>query len=662
MKKVKINDLGEFRFLGFPRFNPSGDKLVFSVARADLEENKYLSDLYLLEVESGEIKRLTTSETERDFKWLDGHQLLFTSRLSEKDKGRAKEEDFTVIQRLDILGGEAEKWLEIPLKLEDYFLLDDDRLLVWYKYNLHDQMFFALSEADRKKEISRRKEAHDYEVIEEIPFWSNGGGFVSKNRDALAFYDVREKKVIDLYKEDRVILSVKLNPSKTMAAVISYENNGVMPLENDLTILDLATGKNKKIEFGNAEYQAIDFMSENRLFFAYSRHDLYGLNQNPQFASLDLRALQISEYPYTMESSLGNTVGSDVTYFKGTNFKVEGDKLYFVETVDTDSFLQCMDIHGEAVTMSESAGSVLAFDVKGDRLALVRQHKQSLPELFLFDEAWRKVSTFNLAYEQGHAIQVPERVVLSSRNIHGFVLTPRTVKPGKRYPGILMIHGGPKTVYGSVFMHDAQVLASEGYFVFYCNPTGSDGRGNDFADIRGKYGTVDYEDLMCFTDYVLAHYPVDPDRLCVTGGSYGGFMTNWVVGHTNRFKCAITDRSISNWVSKFGITDIGYFFNKDQIGSDPWSDVEKLWAASPLKYAPQMKTPMLLIHSDEDYRCWVPEAFQLFTALKLHGVEARLCLFHGENHELSRSGKPKHRIRRLEEMLTWLNKHLPEVL
>jgi len=197
--------------------------------------------------------------------------------------------------------------------------------------------------------------------------------------------------------------------------------------------------------------------------------------------------------------------------------------------------------------------------------------------------------------------------------------------------------------------------------VFFCNPRGSDGRGDEFADIRGKYGTIDYQDLMKFTDLVLEKYPqIDKGRIGVTGGSYGGFMTNWLIGHTDRFQCAVSQRSISNWISKFGTTDIGYYFNADQIQSTPWDNMEKMWFHSPLKYADRAVTPTLFLHSEEDYRCWLAEGLQMFTALKYHGVDARFCLFRGENHELSRSGKPRHRVRRLEEMTNWFETYLKQ--
>ena len=144
------------------------------------------------------------------------------------------------------------------------------------------------------------------------------------------------------------------------------------------------------------------------------------------------------------------------------------------------------------------------------------------------------------------------------------------------------------------------------------------------------------------------------------GGSYGGFMTNWIIGHTDRFAAAVSQRSISNWIAFEHTTDIGYFFTPSQHGTTTRQDVRKLWDLSPLKYAPNAVTPTLFIHSDQDYRCWMVEGLSMFTALKLHGCPAKLCLFHGENHELSRSGRPLNRIKRMEEILSWFNKYLKE--
>lgn len=214
--------------------------------------------------------------------------------------------------------------------------------------------------------------------------------------------------------------------------------------------------------------------------------------------------------------------------------------------------------------------------------------------------------------------------------------------------------------YGRVFFHEMQVWASHGYFVFFCNPFGSDGQGNEYADIRGHYGYEDYQDLMAFTDAVLAEVKqIDPNRLGVTGGSYGGYMTNWIITHTSRFKAAASQRCISNWISLWGTSDIGPDFVRDQMQAG-LEDIETLWKHSPLKYVDQAETPTLFIHSDEDYRTPIEQGYQMLNGLIDQGVEAKMIVFHGENHELSRSGKPVHRMRRLEEITKWMDDHLKE--
>ena len=164
---------------------------------------------------------------------------------------------------------------------------------------------------------------------------------------------------------------------------------------------------------------------------------------------------------------------------------------------------------------------------------------------------------------------------------------------------------------------------------------------------------------MEFTDEVLKRVSqIDVKRVAMTGGSYGGFMANWIIGHTDRFAAVASQRSISNYISKCLTTDIGYYHNLSAIQADPWSSPEKMWAHSPLAYADKAKTPTLFIQSDEDYRCWMGDAVQMLQALLMHGVPARMCLFHGENHELSRSGKPRHRVRRLKEITSWFDEWL----
>ena len=206
-----------------------------------------------------------------------------------------------------------------------------------------------------------------------------------------------------------------------------------------------------------------------------------------------------------------------------------------------------------------------------------------------------------------------------------------------------------------------QVWANKGYFVFFCNPRGSDGMGDEFSRIMGKNGTIDYEDIMEFTDHILNTYPaIDKSRLGVTGGAYGGYMTNWIVGHTDRFAVAATQRSIGDWIVHEYAADTGYWVTSESYPPNAIAQVEKAWEQSPGKYSINIKTPMLFIHSEQDLRCPLSEAMAVYSGAIRSGNEVRMCLFHDENHELSRSGKPRNRVKRLVEITSWMEKYLEE--
>ena len=362
-----------------------------------------------------------------------------------------------------------------------------------------------------------------------------------------------------------------------------------------------------------------------------------------------------------LDRGLRNSVICDCRYGltdQAQAFRVDGDRAWFVSTDGYRSHLHTVDAHGGVVQVSQELRSIEDYDVRDGRAAVVGLEGLGLQELYLVEAGReRRLTDFNAAALEGKDLSVPEYVRLENGTPEGldcWYMRPVGFEVGKKYPTLLHIHGGPKMTFGDVFVHEMQCWAAEGFAVLFCNPRGSDGKGNAFADIRGRYGTVDYEDLMAFVDWASDTLPfVDRDRLGVTGGSYGGFMTNWIVGRTDRFRAAVTQRSICNWVSMAGITDIGYFFVPDQQAADIWSGVDQLWNQSPLKYADQARTPTLIIHSDEDHRCELSQGLQFFTALRRNGVEARLCVFKGENHDLSRSGRPRPRLARMQEIVRW---------
>ncbi len=255
------------------------------------------------------------------------------------------------------------------------------------------------------------------------------------------------------------------------------------------------------------------------------------------------------------------------------------------------------------------------------------------------------------------ALSVPERLTFQNElgEGEGWVLRPAGDGP---FPALLSIHGGPHATYGHGFMHEFQLLAARGYAVCYSNPRGSLGYGQAWSsDIFGRWGSVDAADLLNFFDVCLSQLPLDAARTGVMGGSYGGYMTNWLTSHSDRFQVAVTDRSICNLISFGGTSDIGMRFWDDELGGNfhRSADIDKLWAMSPLRYAEQVKTPTLIVHSVLDHRCPVEQAEQWFAALKLHGVPVRFVRFPDEDHELSRAGRPDRRAARLNEYLDWLD-------
>jgi dipeptidyl aminopeptidase/acylaminoacyl peptidase len=225
---------------------------------------------------------------------------------------------------------------------------------------------------------------------------------------------------------------------------------------------------------------------------------------------------------------------------------------------------------------------------------------------------------------------------------------------------VLEIHGGPHAAYGEAFFFEFQVLAGQGHGVLFINPRGSTGYSERFTMASNDdWGGNDYRDLMLGVDTAIARNAwIDPARLGVTGGSFGGYMTNWIVTQTDRFKAAVTQRSISNMISKWGVSDIGYMGNDLQWGGPPWENLQFYLDRSPLMHVTKVVTPLLIIHSERDLRCPIEQGEQFFTALKYLRREVEMVRFPDEGHELSRSGQPLHRLERLQRIAGWFRDRL----
>ncbi len=364
------------------------------------------------------------------------------------------------------------------------------------------------------------------------------------------------------------------------------------------------------------------------------------------------------------------SVGGDSRYgaLPNTPAWSDGRTVYTNANREGRSGLAAVDIEtGSLKPLSDEDRVVTSFSYAAGAFLFTAETPHQPGELFYRERAEGQVEERRLSDVNADFV---EKYRLSEASEHhvqkddGLALTYWTLppaKPRKDKALVLQVHGGPHTNYGYGFSFEFQLLASAGYGVVYGNPRGSSSYGADFATaMLGSYGTIDADDVLAIAHAAREEHGSSSKDvpMHLTGGSYGGFMTNWLVGHTNEFRSAVTQRSICNWLSFYGASDIGYRFGELEVAGNPWDNLETLWEQSPLKYVKNVRTPTLIIHAEEDHRCPVEQAEQFFVALKRIGkVDTKFIRFPGEGHELSRSGRPDRRVQRLEAILEWFETH-----
>lgn len=660
MEKVVYQDLYQFNFISDPLIAPDGKHAIFARHNAVEETNGYRSEVWVIDLKTGEYHPLTTGGDERGAFWIDADTVAFvTSRGKKKDAKEQKES--TEWYQINIHGGEAVPFMSVNERASQIKLIDENTYVYTTEHTAPENN--PLPEPENEGEAADRAEqGKDFDVFDEIPFWFNGRKVINKKRGAIMLCKQGEVKAITPPYLDAT--GMQLSPDKTKLVYGGCEYKDKQSWTSGMYLYDLTTGETQTLVApGAVAVGGFYFMGSDDIFFTRTREEKRG--DNPDFCLYHLKTGEVETLPFP-DLLPYNSVGTDAAYGGGQGMKYENGYLYFLRTAWGNSHLVRVNHEGALETVVQAPGSVSAFDIAQGVVIFTAMRGSSLAELYRCradepEAGEERLTHLNEAYEQSHSVITPEYFMFENREgvtLEGFVLKPLGFEAGKKYPGILEMHGGPKVAFGSVFHHEMQCFANMGYFVFYTNPRGSDGRGEAFARLNGRMGTIDYEDFMDFTDEVIRRYPeLDSERIGVCGGSYGGFMCNWIIGHTNRFAAAASQRSIANYFTKMLCTDIGVNHNSLQVG-DPWENTEQVWRASPLQYAPQAQTPTLFIQSDEDYRCWMSDAIQMFNALQQNGVPTRLALFHGETHELSRSGRPKNRISRLTEIGDWFEQYL----
>ncbi len=646
-RPLKIDDLERIVMVSDPKISSNERYTTFTISKASIKDNRYYSSIWILDNKNLEYEQLTSGPSDHSHEWSpDGRRIAFISRRT------FKEEEVG-----------AEIWImNVERRYEPRLLLKLDKPIENIRWSPDGSKILFISQVGKPEE--------DVKIIEDIPIWFNGKGFTYNIRTHLFIIDVESGNYEQITKGDFNVKYAEWSPDGSKIAFIS-EDYKLKPYIRDIHILDVSTREHKRITKSNMSIWDLTWSPDGR-YIAFRGHDFSrGLSTLVRLWLLDVSSGEVKLFT-NVDRDLYNGMNSDVRGPSSARaIQWVGNYIYYPIGEGGAVHLQRVNIKGEIEPVITGDFTVEDYSISKNLIIATIMNSVEPPELYMFKKGTlSKISRFNKALLEEVHLNKPVHFKFKASDgveIDGWILKPHDFKEDVKYPAILYIHGGPPTAYGESFLHEFHVLSGEGFVLVFTNPRGSTGYSQEFKDIRGRYGDRDYRDLMEAVDYVLKNYNfIDGDRLGVTGGSYGGFMTNWIIGHTDRFKAAVTQRSICNWISDYGTTDIGFYFNEDQIAGGferPFWDEKwfnKYWDQSPIKYIGNAKTPLLIIHSIEDYRCWLDQALQIFTALKVKGVPTRLVLFPKENHDLSRRGKPKHRVERLKQIIEWFKKYLKE--
>lgn len=642
-----------------PELAPDEQQALFLRTVMNEQENTYNTHLFHIHLVTNKISQWTFgNETVTSPKWSpSGEQVAFLAKRGEKQQ----------LYLLNTSGGEAQPLTDFPVGVQS-FLWSPCGEGIWLTSSLKEG--YSFTEPEEKKD-DKFLQAY---VVDRMKYKEDGtGGSGLKEQDRftqIGFLTIATKEVEAFTAGNylHTLWDISKDSQKLIIGVNRQQNND-SDFQAPLYLVDIATKQETVLIDEDGYYEQAVFSEDDR-YIAYTGYDMtYKNATHTQLYIYDIQTAVTQNLTAELDAPVGDMAVADVQQRVSTKpvLWTATNDLYFQLSTMGDVRLYYATLEGAIYPASPEEEHIYSFTIfkDGNRALATISNPTEPGELFNLDITTgerTQLTSFNEALIQEVTLVKPEPIVFETfdgQMVHGWIMKPAQFIEGESYPLIVEVHGGPHAMYANTFFHELQLLAAEGYGVLYINPRGSHGYSQSFVDaVRADYGGGDYEDIMAALDYAIANYAwIDENRLGVTGGSYGGFMTNWIVGHTDRFKAAVTQRSITNWVSFFGVSDIGYYFTEWQIAAD-MQDVEKLWAHSPLKYASQIETPLLILHSEKDFRCPIEQAEQLYITLKRMGKEVGFVRFPESDHNLSRVGRPNLRIQRLQKIVEWFAEYL----
>jgi len=668
-RPITPEDLLEFKLVGSPQVSPDGARIVFTRKHVG-EKNEYVSNLWIVNARGDEAPRqFTSGGRDSHPRWSpDGSSIAFIG---------AREKHQPQIYVIGAGGGEAVPLTKFPEGALASFQWAPDGTYLAASVREQDP---AWTEA-AKKQREEKGLADPPRVLDDWWYRLDGDGYFNAQRFHLYRVEVDSGAHRLLYDKDTLgLFSFDIAPDSRQIVVATNRHRQalVRPELCELIRIDAATGRIVPIPNLPEGPKACPKWSPDGSRIAYAgrkgEDDIYSVENLELWVCDPVKGNARSLTRKTDHCLLAVAISDTAEVAFGPSLQWRPDSRRILFKLGRHG-----QVHIASIRPSGGAVDVLTRgridhdmgNCSGDSstIALTASEPTKLAEIHAGDLSDASIRTtprsnFNGPILRQRTLAKPAATWLTTADdtkVHLWTMLPPGFSPRKKYPAVLEIHGGPHAQYGEGFFHEFQAIASAGYIVFYANPRGSKGYGQDHtAAIKGHWGTADWTDMQAVIAHMKAHPNVNVKKMGVMGGSYGGYMTNWIIGHSREFAGAITDRCVSNLVSMGGSSDWvekedGYF------PGNFWDRPEPRWDQSPIKFIGNARTPTLVIHSEGDLRCNIEQAEQVFTALKLLNVPTRFVRYpRSTSHGMSRGGPPDLRLHRLHQILDWWKLHLQQ--
>ncbi len=661
---VTAEDLYRYELLTDAQIAPDGRHVVYAVQRVDDKTEKRYSNLWVVPTDRGPARQFTYGNQSDTYpRWSpDGQTIAFLSNRGNEQQAQ--------IYLIPFDGGEARPLTSMKGSFAGFEWSPDGKKLVC-QFRKPDKEALEREADKQKKElgvVSRR--------ITRLLYKLNGVGYLPEEKWHVWTIDSHTGKATQLT-DSPTHEDVQPSWSPDGQWIVFVSNRADDPDthfdEVDLYVISANGGELRPLHTPIGLMHSPRFSPDGQWVAYIGRvggRESYWYNMSLWVVPFSGDGEQNLSGPHDIYAApatlndMGGPMASPPTWTK------DSQSLYFQNSRHGKVMLYRINRDGTACQpVIDAPGTVgsYTFDRQQEKLVylwgqMAEPYQVMVREMKKERGRDRQLTTLNQKLHQEIRWSQWEETWIKSHDgyeIQGWIIKPPDFDPAQKYPALIEIHGGPLAQYGHNFMHEFFYLAAQGYVVTFCNPRGGWGYGQSHAgSINHRWGTDDYADMMAWADHIASQPYVDADRMGVTGGSYGGYMTNWIVSHSHRFKAAITERSVSNLISMYGSCDSNWLFQTWWSDHMPWEKVDEYWDQSPIKYIGNVKTPTMVIHSEQDHRCDKEQGEQVYVALKRLGVETEFILFPAENHELSRAGRTDRRVARLHHIRRWFDTYL----